>query len=329
MPMSIDEGSKRLLRTPWNCNKVGRHAIVNFREHADKSRHNMSKDTQRKTMRVPTLREISTNRDEIEMELHRQFLQILATSPKTPYLVVIPAFNEAESLPYVASRLPGEINGHLPLYLVIDDGSSDGTAEVARANGLAVITSPVNRGQGATLKTGYLEAISCDFSIVAIVDADGQWDPQDLESVMKPVIIGQATISQGSRALGESRVGDKFRDLGVVFFASLIRILTSTRLTDTSSGIRAMSVELLSRLRLTQPQYQSSELLIGALLNGGRLAEVPVTMEAKYAGESKKGKNVSYAVSYSKAVVGTAIREHYYNRPTLLKGRRSLASNNL
>ncbi len=297
--------------------------------HLGKSRQNMSKDTQHITMRVPTLREIASNRNAVDMELHRQFLEVLAQTPPTPYLVVIPAFNEADSLPYVASRLPGEINGHLPLYLVIDDGSTDATAEVGRANGLAVISSPVNRGQGATLKAGYLEAITSNFSIVAIVDADGQWDPQDLEAVMKPVIIGEATISQGSRALGESRVGDKFRDLGVVFFATLIRALTSTKLTDTSSGIRAMSVELLSRLRLTQPQYQSSELLIGALLNGGRLAEVPVTMEARYAGESKKGRNLSYAFSYSKAVIGTAIREHYYNRPTLLKGRRSLASNNL
>ena len=291
--------------------------------------YSMSKDTRNVTMRVPTLREIASNRSAIELALHRQFLEVLARTSPTPYLVIIPAYNEAESLPYVASRLPGEINGHLPLYLVIDDGSKDGTADVARANGLAVITSPINRGQGATLKTGYLEAITSNFSIVAIVDADGQWDPQDLEAVMKPVIVGEATISQGSRALGESRVGDKFRDLGVVFFASLIRVLTSTKLTDTSSGIRAMSVELLARLRLTQPQYQSSELLIGALLNGGRLAEVPVTMEARYAGVSKKGKNLSYAISYSRAVVGTAIREHYYNRPTLLKGRRSLASNNL
>ncbi len=263
-------------------------------------------------MKFPkTLGKLAVERDEIEQIMHQQFSSMLPNGTHSPYLIVIPAFNEEESLAYVASKLPEEINGHRPMIVVINDGSTDKTEAIANQLGLNVITSPINRGQGASLRTGYLEAISADFEVVAIVDADGQWDPRDLEAVMKPIITGNATISQGSRSLGETRVGDRFRDFGVVFFAKLIRLLTKTMVTDTSSGIRAMSVEMLKELRLNQPQYQSSELLISALISGGKLAEVPVVMEPRFGGVTKKGKNLRYAFSYSAVVLKTALREHF------------------
>ncbi|MDA8115938.1 MAG: glycosyltransferase family 2 protein [Actinomycetota bacterium] len=264
---------------------------------------------------APTLRQVALDdSDPIEAEIFDQVRSIWYERPPSPYLVIIPAYNEADSLGYVASRLPETIGGVKPAVLVVDDGSSDDTSAVAKDLGLTAVRSPINRGQGASLRSGYLIAIRYGFKAVAIVDADGQWDPADLTAVMAPVIHGDAEISQGSRSLGETQVGDKFRDMGVVFFAKLISFVTRTRITDTSSGIRSMSVALLEDVRLEQPQYQSSELLISALFAGGRLAEVPVVMKARYAGTTKKGRNLSYAFSYTRAVVTTSLREMLLNR---------------
>ncbi len=257
-----------------------------------------------------TLRQVSqAHIDPIDTVMLDQLLHDWPHGAPSPYLLVIPAFNESESLRYVASRLPKRICGVAPTVLLIDDGSSDDTGAVGRELGMFVLSSPINRGQGASLKTGYLAAIKFDFSTVGIVDADGQWDPADIETIMRPVIEGRAEIVQGSRRLGETQVGDPVRDLGVVFFAKLISWVTRIRLTDTSSGIRAMSVQLLENIRLEQPQYQSSELLISAVFAGGRLLELPVVMKPRFAGSSKKGHNLRYAFAYTKVVLGTSWRE--------------------
>ncbi|MDA8397590.1 MAG: glycosyltransferase family 2 protein [Actinomycetota bacterium] len=264
---------------------------------------------------APTLRQFALDdTDQVEAEIFDQVRSMWVERPPSPYLVVIPAYNEAESLAYVASRIPETIGGVKPAVLVVDDGSSDDTLAVAKDLGLSAVRSPVNRGQGASLRSGYLIAIRYGFKVVAIVDADGQWDPADLTLVMDPVVTGRAEISQGSRSLGETQVGDRFRDMGVVFFAKLISLVTRTRITDTSSGIRAISVLLLEQLRLEQPQYQSSELLISAIFAGGRLAEVPVVMKPRYAGTTKKGRNLRYAMSYTRAVVTTSLREMLLTR---------------
>ncbi len=247
--------------------------------------------------------------DPLETQLQADCKELFSHRAHSPYLIIIPAFNEAESIGYVADLLPSTILGVRPDVLVVDDGSTDGTAAIAQKHGLNCITSSVNRGQGASLRTGYLAAIANDFVVVAIIDADGQWSPSDLEQVMMPVINHTADLSQGSRSLGETRVGDRFRDIGVAFFARLISIITRRKVTDTSSGIRAISVNQLKSIRLTQPQYQSSELLIGALIQGGRLSEIPVIMESRHAGYSKKGRNLKYALAYSQVVFKTTLRE--------------------
>lgn len=252
--------------------------------------------------------------DPIEKGMQSYCSNLYSNEKHSPYLIIIPAYNEAESIEYVAQQLPEFVMGERPEIIVIDDGSTDRTPDITRtltttSRKINCVSSPVNRGQGASLRTGYLAAIANNFSVVAIIDADGQWSPHDLEAVMKPVINGNADLCQGSRRLGETHVGDRFRDLGVTFFARLISIVTRSNVTDTSSGVRAISVGLLKNIRLTQPQYQSSELLIGALLQGGRLVEIPVVMESRYGGLSKKGRNLKYAIAYSKVVAYTTIRE--------------------
>ena len=113
----------------------------------------------------------------------------------------------------------------------------------------------------------------------------------------------------GSRQLGKTENTDAFRNLGVRFFAKMISVLTGTHLTDTSSGLRAMRAELTGVVRQTQPQYQTSELLIGSIFNGYRIAEVPTTMRQRISGESKKGRNLAYGFRYARVICKTWLRE--------------------
>jgi hypothetical protein len=119
----------------------------------------------------------------------------------------------------------------------------------------------------------------------------------------------------GSRELGQTQNTDTFRNMGVTFFAWLISQLTHTHLTDTSSGLRLMRAELTGTVTQTQPQYQTSELLIGALLQGYRVAEVPTVMRQRLSGMSKKGRNLAYGLRYARVIGETYLRERRAGGP--------------
>ena len=180
-----------------------------------------------------------------------------------PVCILIAAYREAGSLPAVLAALPREAVGLHAAGLVVDDGSDDATAHVARECGAFVCRAPETRGQGEALRLGYRLAANGGASFVVTTDADGQYDPNDIEVVLSPVVDGEADFVSGSRRLGTSYRGDDFRRLGVVTYAKLISLLTGRSVTDPSFGLRAMRVEVPAAVQLDQPQYQASELLIG------------------------------------------------------------------
>ena len=230
--------------------------------------------------------------------------------PLAPVVVVIAAYDEATGLPAVLGRMPDTACG-LPLeVVVVDDGSSDGTAEAARATGRAhVVPCAVNRGQGAALRLGYRVAREHGAAYVVTTDADGQYDVADIPAVLAPVLDGRADFVTGSRRLGVQENRDAVRQAGTYVFAWLVSALVGRHLTDTSFGLRAMRADLTAAVTLNQPQYQSSELLIGAISHGFRVLEVPATMHVRSAGTSKKGGNLSYGARYGRVVLGTWWRE--------------------
>jgi len=133
--------------------------------------------------------------------------------------------------------------------------------------------------------------------------------PTDAPAVLAPVVAGEADLVLGSRVLGRAETSDNVRAAGVRVFSGLVRLLTGVRVSDTSSGLRAMVAELTARVTLDQPQYQSSELLLGAIAHGYRVAERPVTMHARTAGQSAKGTNLVYGLSYARVILRTWWRE--------------------
>jgi glycosyltransferase involved in cell wall biosynthesis len=233
----------------------------------------------------------------------------------SPVAVVIPAYDEEACVGAVIDAIPGTYCGLAVDTIVVDDGSRDATSDVARRHGALVARREPNGGQGAAFQIGYRIAREHGARFIVTLDADGQWDPADVPAVLEPVVNGEADFVLGSRVLGDSETRARFRSLGVRVYSGLVRLLTGARVTDTSSGLRAMVAELTAVVPQHEPQYQASELLLGALACGYRVAERPVVMHERTAGESKKGHDVLYGLRYGRVLVRTWWRT-----------RRSLAS---
>ena len=227
-----------------------------------------------------------------------------------PVVMVIAAYDESSGIGGVLGSLPREVCGLAAEVLVVDDGSTDDTAGAVRRSGRGYVAAcPVNRGQGRALRLGYRLARDHGAAYVVTTDADGQYSPEDIERVLRPVVSGWADFVTGSRRLGRLENEDHVRRAGTYVFAWLATLLLGHRITDTSFGLRAMRVEVPAAVTLDQPQYQASELLVGVISRGFRYAEVPATMHARSAGSSKKGGNLVYGLRYARVMLGTWWRE--------------------
>jgi hypothetical protein len=227
----------------------------------------------------------------------------------TPVVIVVAAYNEAEAIGRVLENLPTECHGMKVAPLVVVDGSTDATAQIALAAGAHTCVAPSNRGQGAALRLGYRLAHAAGAQYIVTTDADGQYDAAELPRLLAPLVDGGADFVTGSRILGAHETRDPVRQLGCRVFALIVSILMRTRITDTSFGMRAMRAEVAVSVTLTQPQYQSCELLIGALSAGYRVAEVPMTIRRRGGGATKKGNNLVYGARYARVVFSTWRRE--------------------
>jgi glycosyltransferase involved in cell wall biosynthesis len=227
----------------------------------------------------------------------------------TPVVVVIAAYEEEESIGFVLDELPAEACGLPVSCIVVVDGDVDGTAAIARDRGAYVCTFPTNRGHGTALRVGYALARDTGARFIVTTDADGQYLGGQIEAVLSPVVAGDADFSVGSRWLGHQETTDPVRRLGSRFFARLATLLTGERITDTSSGLRAMTAEVTASVTLRQPQYQTSELLMETLGHGFRYVEVPMTMRKRLHGQTKKGWAPLYGFRYARVLTGTWLRE--------------------
>lgn len=222
-----------------------------------------------------------------------------------PVVVVIPAYEEEGNISAILQVMPDRICD-LPLAtLVIDDGSPDNTARDAREAGALVVSSPINRGGGAALRMGFDIARAHGAEIVVTMDADGQHLPSELARLVEPVVRRQFEIVIGSRILGEREPDSAVRYIGIHVFNWLIRLLTSVKVTDCSNGYRAFRMESLDQLVLRQDQFHTSELIIEAAKKGISIGEAPITVMRRASGESKKGRDWSYGLSFARTVLKT------------------------
>ncbi len=202
-------------------------------------------------------------------------------------LVVIPAFNESESLrPTLAAirtALPGAA------IVVISDCSTDDTVDVAQHAGARVVDLPCNLGYGGAVQTGFKYALAHGFEIIVQMDADGQHDPGSARALLEPVVAGRADITIGSRFTGKANYPIPFpRRLGMAMFGSIVTFVTRKRFSDPTSGFQAMNASVLSFFaRDNYPSdFPDADTIILLVLAGYRVVEVPVVMEARIAGTS-------------------------------------------
>jgi len=228
-----------------------------------------------------------------------------------PLAIVIPAYNEEPTVKEVVSEIPSEAAGLATETIVVVDGARDRSAAEAAAGGAIVCDVPVNRGQGAALRLGYWLARARGAQVICTIDADGQYEPEEIGRVVQPILDGRADFVSGSRRLGAELTTDRVRHAGVLVFGALISVLVRHRITDPACGLRAMRAEVTAAVTLEQLQYQASELMISAALNGFRLTEVPTTMRDRgtHATKTKKGGNLGYGVRFARAAVHTWRRD--------------------
>jgi len=223
-------------------------------------------------------------------------------------LVCIPAYDEAESLPDVLAQIPTEVAGLRTHVLVIDDGSRDGTAAVARSLGAHVVSHPVNSGQGAALQTGYLVAERLGVDVVVTLDADGQHDPSQMDRLVEPIVRDEADFVVGSRRMGEGESESRARDAGITVYTRLINQLGGTQVSDIANGYRAIRATRLAAIAFTEDQFHNPELLLGAARAGLRVMDVPVTIRRRTAGVTKKGTNLRYGLGFLRVMLKTWLR---------------------
>jgi hypothetical protein len=222
--------------------------------------------------------------------------------------ILIPAYNEADNIGTVLDQIPPAVCGARTEVLVVDDGSRDGTGDVAAEHGALVARHVTNRGGGAALRTGYRLMVESGARIVVTLDADGQHRPDEMERLVKPILDGEVEMSHGSRVLGHADRNHFARELGIVFFNRLVSFITRTHVTDCSNGYRAVRATVLPQLVLRQEQFHTSEFLIEAIKRGIPAKEVPVTVAKRTHGHSKKPAVMRYGIGFANAIVRTWLR---------------------
>jgi glycosyltransferase involved in cell wall biosynthesis len=230
------------------------------------------------------------------------------------YLAIVPAHNEVGA---VAATI-GEINAAAPDFdvVVIDDGSTDATSEVARDAGARVVSLPFNLGIGGAVQCGYLYALAGGYEVAVQVDGDGQHDPRDIPRLLSALTAEPEThLVTGSRFLesGDGHRSSAYRRVGITLFARVVSLLTHQRVTDPTSGYRMtdrVGIELFARDYATD--YPEVEAIVLAHTYALHTREIPVNMRARTTGRSKisTGVSIYYLFKVMLAVAVSALRRH-------------------
>jgi len=220
-------------------------------------------------------------------------------------LAIVPAYNEARDV----GRVVEELRRKAPEWdvCVVDDGSTDGTASVARKAGAVVLRSPVNLGIGGAVQTGYQWARDRGYDVAAQIDGDGQHDPRFLSDALRPIASGEADIVIGSRYLAADGFrSTALRRAGTRYLTWLLRLRCGARVTDPTSGFRVAGRRAIESFAANYPSdYPEPEAIALAVRNRLRVRELPVSMRGREHGASSigPGRTLYYLIKVSLALV--------------------------
>ncbi len=225
-------------------------------------------------------------------------------------LIIIPAYNEEESILNTVT----EIQRTAPEYdyIIVNDASRDSTAYICRDNNLRYISLPVNLGIGGAVQTGYKYAYKYGYDYAVQIDGDGQHDPLYISQMLEKMISEQADVCVGSRFIEkEGFQSSGLRRLGIRYFSLLIFLLTGTRVTDPTSGLRIVNRDVLSFFSGDYPSdYPEPSSLVSVLKKQKKVIEIPVIMRDRQGGQSSINlkKSIYYMIKVSVAILIERIR---------------------
>ncbi|MXR51721.1 glycosyltransferase [Halovenus sp. WSH3] len=197
-------------------------------------------------------------------------------------VAVIPAYNESDTIGEVIA----ETRDHVDRVVVVDDGSSDGTAAIAREHGATVVEHVFNTGVGGAVRTGYQYAIQHDYDFVLQIDGDGQHDPEYIPALLAEAEDNDMVIA--SRYLNESfQEYSLVRKLGITFFTKTVNVLGGVDITDVTSGFRVYRVSALEEILHRSDKHWAVEQTLEAAKKNQRITEVSIEMPTREEGESQ------------------------------------------
>jgi hypothetical protein len=201
-------------------------------------------------------------------------------------IAIVPALNEETSIAGVIAEIRAADPGFE--VIVVDDGSTDRTAQVASAAGAHVVRHPYNLGIGGAVQTGLQYARDHGFDVAVQVDGDAQHDPSEIDKLLEPIIEGRADLVVGSRFLDERYYHPPMaRLIGIKLFAALVSLIVRQRVTDTTSGFRAVNRRGIVLFAADYPHdYPEVEATVLVSKHRLRLTEVPVRMRIRTTGAS-------------------------------------------
>lgn len=227
-------------------------------------------------------------------------------------MAIVPALNEGQTIASVVAEIRA-VDPGLEI-LVIDDGSTDDTLAEARRAGALVARLPYNVGIGGAVQTGYQYARDHGFQVAVQVDGDGQHDPADLAQLLEPISADRADMVVGSRFLEAGEYRPSFaRKLGIRLLARVVSLLVRQRMTDPTSGFRAVNRRGIVLFAAEYPHdYPEAEANVVAYRRRLRVVEVPVAMRERAAGRSSINapSSLYYMVKVTLALFITVFRRY-------------------
>ena len=228
----------------------------------------------------------------------------------------MPAFNEGEKIEGIINEIKNLVDD----IIVCNDGSTDSTGIIAQKMGAIVINHKKNLGYGSAINSIFSKAREMEADILITFDSDGQHRSKDIQSVIQPIINGEADIVIGSRFLENEIEMPKYRKFGIKTITSLANISSETKLSDSQSGFRAYNHKSLSEIFLTEKGMGiSTEILIKANRKKLRIKEVPIKI--LYQGKTSTHNPISHGISVILSTTKFVSTEHplsFYGIPGLV-----------
>lgn len=196
---------------------------------------------------------------------------------------VIPAYNEEATI----GKIVQETRKYIHDVLVVDNGSTDRTGEIARKCGAEVVYYGKKKGYGASQRAGQAEAIKRGYNYILQLDGDGQHDPKDIPLLLEAARSGDYDLVLASRFLTESyKEFSSTRQIGIRFFSKSVSLFGHSEITDVTSGFKVYKASSLKRLNKPSDKYPAVQQVLEMLKKGMQIREVPVEMANRRAGKS-------------------------------------------